>query len=336
VLLGFFALVFAYPQPAHAGFFSFFENLFSSFKGEVVGADAASASVVPSPSNEMPVLDAPTNSNPAAGKKDSSISIVENTALMPSVGPMGSLADIDEIKAEKISLYTVREGDSLTAIAKTFGVTVNTILWANDIKSANLVKPGDVLVILPVSGLKYTVKKGDTLQGIAKKYKGAEEDILAFNGLAGGGDLVAGLEIIIPDGEAPSVIAPLPPKGSTGGSKRPDLKGYFARPANGPRTQGIHGYNGVDIGASCGSSIFASAAGTVILARGAGYNGGYGEYVVIGHPNGTQTLYAHASHVLVNQGQYVGQGQIIGAVGSTGRSTGCHLHFEVRGARNPF
>jgi murein DD-endopeptidase MepM/ murein hydrolase activator NlpD len=102
-------------------------------------------------------------------------------------------------------------------------------------------------------------------------------------------------------------------------------------------TQGLHGYNGIDIGAPSGTGILASAAGTVIIAnRSGGWNGGYGNYIVIQHDNGTQTLYAHASRIYATAGQRVAQGALIGAVGRTGKATGPHLHFEVRGATNPF
>jgi len=105
----------------------------------------------------------------------------------------------------------------------------------------------------------------------------------------------------------------------------------------GVRTQGVHGYNGVDIAAPVGTPFLASAAGEVIVARSSGWNGGYGQYIVVRHANGTQTLYAHASQIIVGVGQRVVQGQVIGYVGSTGRSTGAHLHFEIRGGpRNPF
>ena len=104
----------------------------------------------------------------------------------------------------------------------------------------------------------------------------------------------------------------------------------------GRKTQGIHGYNGVDLASSCGEPVFASASGSVILARPTGWNSGYGQYTVLSHSNSTQTLYAHLSKIFVSPGQNVSQGAIIGLIGSTGRSTGCHVHFEVRGARNPF
>ena len=102
------------------------------------------------------------------------------------------------------------------------------------------------------------------------------------------------------------------------------------------KTQGIHGYNAVDLAAGPGSSIRAAAAGEVIVSKATGWNGGYGQYIVIRHASGAQTLYAHLSSNAVGVGNYVSQGEVIGGMGNTGRSTGNHLHFEVRGGRNPF
>jgi murein DD-endopeptidase MepM/ murein hydrolase activator NlpD len=106
--------------------------------------------------------------------------------------------------------------------------------------------------------------------------------------------------------------------------------------AGGKKTQGIHGYNGIDIGAPVGTPIYASADGEVIISRSGGWNGGYGNYVVIRHSNGTQTLYSHNSKNAVAVGDTVKQGDIIGFIGATGKATGPHLHFEIRGAKNPF
>lgn len=286
----------------------------------------------------MPLLEAPTNADLNAGKHSTSLIMVQDSALLPAVGPLGSMADVDpQPKSDQIALYTVHEGDNISTIAKMFGVSVNTIMWANNRQRSTLLKPGEVLIILPVSGIKHTVRDGDTLPSIAKKYKGDLEEILAFNDLGPGATLKVGQEIIIPDGEM-NVSVPASSGNRAATAKGGlNIAGYFTRPINGGlRTQGIHGYNGVDLASTCGAPIYASAAGTVIVAKGYGWNGGYGSYVVISHANGTQTLYAHNSSTLVNQGQYVAQGQLIGAVGSTGRSTGCHIHFEVRGAKNPF
>ena len=122
------------------------------------------------------------------------------------------------------------------------------------------------------------------------------------------------------------------------GDSGPAQDGYYSNPVPGAIiTQGIHGWNAVDLGAARGTPIHAAADGTVIVARNNGaWNGGYGNYVVITHDNGTQTLYGHMTHAIVSSGQSVSAGQIIGYVGSTGESTGPHLHFEVRGAANPF
>jgi murein DD-endopeptidase MepM/ murein hydrolase activator NlpD len=102
------------------------------------------------------------------------------------------------------------------------------------------------------------------------------------------------------------------------------------------KSQGIHGYNGVDLAAPTGTQVLAAASGQVLISRFGGWNGGYGNYIVIKHSNGTQTLYAHNSANYVSVGQWVSQGDVIGLVGNTGKSTGSHLHFEVRGAKNPF
>ncbi|MCI0619438.1 M23 family metallopeptidase [Candidatus Wolfebacteria bacterium] len=263
-------------------------------------------------------------------------------ALLAQSGPSGTIADIEtnEVKNGQISVYVVREGDTLSQIAEMFSVSTNTIRWANDINKDTAIQPGDTLIILPVSGVKHTVAKGDTLQSIAKKYGGDLEEILNYNGLSAGTELAVGDVVVIPDGE---IAAPKPsasPSSSrariTGGGG-PTYAGYYMRPiTGGTRSQGLHGYNGIDLATYAGAEIYASAAGDVIISKNGGWNGGYGSYVVVRHDNGTQTLYAHNSNNIVGVGQRVVQGQVIGYVGATGRATGAHVHFEVRGAANPF
>jgi murein DD-endopeptidase MepM/ murein hydrolase activator NlpD len=229
----------------------------------------------------------------------------------------------------------VREGDTLSDIATMFNVSINTIMWANDISKAKSIRPGETLIILPVSGISYTVKKGDTVQGIAGKYKADVTDILNYNGLADSDILLAGQTIIIPDAEIQTAVPTRIIAGT--GSSGPSYSGYYIRPIKGGvRSQGIHGYNGVDLAAPLGTPVYASAEGTVILSKSGGYNGGYGNYIIVSHPNGTQTLYAHLSRNLVSAGTRVEQGEEIAKMGSTGKSTGSHVHFEIRGAKNPF
>jgi murein DD-endopeptidase MepM/ murein hydrolase activator NlpD len=224
-----------------------------------------------------------------------------------------------------------------------FDISANTILWANDLASAKDVHPGDTLLILPVSGIQHKVKSGETLASLAKTYDGDVNDIASFNGLDASAGLEVGSTVIIPGGEIKA--APAKSSSSSSGGRTapgpsrslPAISGYFGNPLpGGIITQGIHGNNGVDIGAPAGTPVYAAASGTVISAKVGGYNGGYGNVVIISHANGTQTLYAHFSSVAVSAGAHVNEGDMIGRVGTTGRSTGNHLHFEVRGAKNPF
>ena len=322
------------PVSARAGLLS---DVLSSMKG----ADAQTQRGAVGNLQTMPLLRAAMNITPTPSRGGGDVMIVDGSALVPEEGPSGTIADIEKSKNSTISLYVVREGDTLSEIAEMFDVSVNTIRWANDISSRGTIQPGQTLTILPVTGVKYTVKKGDTLSSIAKNLHGDADEIARFNGLAEGSALAVGTGLIIPDGEiavAVATPAPRPSSTSSSGGSAQTYAGYYMRPiAGGIRTQGIHGYNGVDLAAPLHSAIMASAGGEVIVARDSGWNGGYGNYVVIKHDNGTQTLYAHNSSNIVSVGQRVVQGQIIAYVGTTGRSTGPHVHFEIRGGpRNPF
>lgn len=256
-----------------------------------------------------------------------------------------STEDIDFPVSDAVSVYEVKKGDSLSMVAKLFSVSKNTIIWANDLKSENIA-PGDVLIILPMTGIKHRVKKGDTLESIAKKYKADESDVAKFNGITEDSKLSLGDTLLIPDGEI-SVAPTLLPKPKTvkntvktkilNSYSFATAKGFLSRPVVGStKTQGLHGHNGIDIAAVPGTPILAAASGRVIVAKTSGYNGGYGSMIIMAHDNGVQTIYAHLRAVYVTPGQMINQGDQIGEMGNTGRSTGPHLHFEVRGAKNPF
>ncbi len=317
--LFFFAVIFPALNEAHASVFSFISNALAAKDGSKEASAGSKYN-----SQNISLLQAPVSgSKVATGGGD--ITIVDSSALEFQVETTGEHRPVDQI-----STYVVHDGDTLSQIAVMFNVSVNTIVWANDIKNG-VISPGQNLVILPVSGVEHIVKKGDTLKSIAKKYNGNLEEITQFNSLETDAQLAVGDKIIIPNGDA------TPVKGSTVSTVKTVASGYYVRPiSGGRRTQGIHGYNGVDLAAPVGTKIVASAAGKVIVSRSSGYNGGYGNYVVVSHPNGTQTLYAHMSETAVVVGAQVAQGQVIGYVGNTGRSTGPHVHFEIRGAKNPF
>lgn len=302
------------------------------------GDSAEAASSLSVPSTKTPALKAAQHIDPNPAKGGGDIAIAGGMALVPESGPLGTNADIQSPRktADQISVYVVREGDTLSQIAEMFGVTTNTVLWSNDLKSARDIHPGDRLVILPITGVQHVVAKGETVNSIVKKYQGDLEEVLAFNNLPDGATVSVGDTIIIPHGVEPAPVRTSTSRSVAHSSGGPSLAGYFLRPVSGGiKTQGVHGYNGVDIGVSNGTPVMASASGSVIIAR-SGWNGGYGNYIVIQHPNGTQTLYAHLSDVYVSSGSSVSQGDVIGASGNSGRSTGPHLHFETRGAPNPF
>ena len=241
---------------------------------------------------------------------------------------------ISNSERTEIKKYVVRPGDTPGGIASSFGLSLSTLLWANDFQSSDYIQPGDELTILPVDGLIYEVKYGDTLSDIASRHQSQVEDILYANDIVSAQYIAAGQSLIIPGGVMPKVSSYTATKSIA--PYLQDLSGYFIRPTAGYISQYLHGNNAVDIAGGCWQPIYAAASGSVSIAIGNGrWNGGFGNYVKIAHPNGTSTLYAHMIQTAVGPGQYVTQGQVIGYTGSTGRSSGCHLHWEVHGARNP-
>ncbi len=238
----------------------------------------------------------------------------------------------------EIIYYTVQNGDTISTIARRFGLTVNTILWANNLTAFSLIRPGDRLTILPYSGVLYTVKKGDTLAKIALKYDVKLAKILSCNTL--GNSLSAGQKIVIPGAKkiADVVVTRQPATPSyTGISvikdliKNPSVKvsgNKMAWPTVGARITQYFSWRhvGVDIANKIGTPIYAADAGVVEFA---GWATGYGNSIVINHGGGKKTRYGHASKLFVKVGDEVEKGENIAAMGSTGWSTGPHLHFEV-------
>jgi murein DD-endopeptidase MepM/ murein hydrolase activator NlpD len=221
-------------------------------------------------------------------------------------------------------------------------------------KKGDKLKEGDILLILPFSGLEHTVIKGDTIASIAKKYNVDTSDIVIYNDLALGSTLAIGDKLIIPGAEMADEGGDKPAS-NLGASQIKDqnyyathpiknLAGYFINPVpTGHKTQGLHGpgHRGIDVGAPTGTFIYASASGTILATKTgckvgqSKCGGGYGNMVIIEHKNGTKTLYAHMSKTAAIAGAKVKQGDIIGYIGSTGKSTGPHIHFEVFNAKNP-
>ena len=236
---------------------------------------------------------------------------------------------------KEIIEYTVQPGDTANSIANEYGISTKTLLLANDLSSSSLIKVGQTLVILPVDGVLHVVGSGDTVSGIAKTYEIEQNDIVTYNALINSGDIYIGDILIVPGGT-------MPKRAVASVSQVPLADNYFIFPVQGKISQGLHYYNAIDIANKCGTPVYAAAAGVVQRASGNGsYNYGMGNYITILHNNGTVTYYGHLMSLLVKPGDKVYVGQNIALMGGgrgmagAGKSTGCHLHFQVVGARNP-
>ncbi len=243
---------------------------------------------------------------------------------------------ISQKPRSEIEDYKVENGDTLSSIAQKKGLSTDTIKWANDLTS-DTIKPGDILKILPVSGVSHTVKSGDSLESVAKKYTAEEQAIVdfPFNDIPDDFKLKVGQLLIVPDGSPPEVKAPAKPRPQylAQGPQSPAFQAPFGAQFIWPTPGGISQYYawyhpGIDIANRAAPGVAASDGGTVVVA-GWPDSWGYGNRVVIDHGNGYRSLYAHLSNVYVSVGETVSRGQLVGQMGSTGRSTGTHLHMEI-------
>lgn len=245
---------------------------------------------------------------------------------------------------KEITYYTVEGGDTISTIARRFRLNVNTILWANDLSAFSIIRAGDKLTILPADGFLYTVKRGDTIGKLAQNYELSAESIMTSNNLGSAGTIAIGQQLIIPGNKravaSTRTIASNSSQSSYSGlavikdivsSEKPLVgSNKMIWPTVGHRISQYFSWkhNGVDIANKVGTPLYAADSGVVEISQG-GYNGGYGNTIVINHGGGKKTRYGHASKLLVKKGEEVEKGQLIALMGSTGRSTGSHLHFEV-------
>ena len=214
-----------------------------------------------------------------------------------------------------------------TVISKKIGVNLDTLVSVNKISNANKLRPGEKIIIPNRNGLLYTISKGDSLEGIIDKYEMQLDKVLTFNKINDINNINVGDEIFLPGAKYTleeridkfGQMFSLPTKVTRISS----LFGYRVHPITKARTK----HMGVDIPGSLDTPIYASRSGKVIFA---GYSGGYGNLVIVRHDKGYTTYYGHLNKITTRVGAKVGQGTMIGKMGSTGNSTGCHLHFEVR------
>lgn len=250
----------------------------------------------------------------------------------------GMTTQISVKPRDSVVTYLVQPGENLTTIAKKFELSVDTIRWQNNLKSADDISAGDKIEIPPVTGIVHKVKRGDTIYSIAKKYGVDAQAIVnwPFNSYTDDENfgLAVGQTLVVPEGIKPKEVL-WQPDAYLAGKITPDAgnvsaTGQFIWPTSGRITQRFVWYHrGLDIANASSPAILAADSGTVITV-GWPDNSGYGNRVVIDHNNGFVTLYAHLSSYSVTAGQRVNRGDQIGVMGSTGRSTGTHLHFEIR------
>lgn len=241
--------------------------------------------------------------------------------------------EIPERPRLDVVTYAVQPGDTVQSIADSFGLQPTTILWSNPKleELPDLIRIGQEVVILPLDGAYHTVAEDDTLESIAEKYKVEVDAItsMPLNNLRPPlFQIQEGAKLIVPGGTKPyvprrvtSYAGPIPSNARGTGA--------FVWPVSGTITQGYWwGHRAIDIGAPTGSAAMASDGGYVSFV---GWTDiGYGYLIILDHANGYSTYYAHLSQMYVMLGQEVSRGQVIGAVGSTGNSTGPHLHLEIR------
>jgi murein DD-endopeptidase MepM/ murein hydrolase activator NlpD len=282
------------------------------------------------------------NNNIAAQNDNKEIALAESSS---------KIAEIK--KTPEIITYTVKPGDTLSSISKGYGISVNTIAESNKLNVSSILKNDQKLTFPSVNGVLYGVKAGENLWDIANSYNISVSSIVDVNSLGAPDKIKIGQILILPGANkiitanadsnvisknstvvktaSKAKISFKAPQPSRGGRISPSL-GSIIWPVKGPITSGFGNrgnefHTGIDIGVPSGTHVKAALGGVVAFA---GWDGGYGNLVILDNSNGVKTYYAHNSQLLVKVGQAISQGEVISISGSTGRSTGPHVHFEIR------
>jgi len=234
-------------------------------------------------------------------------------------------ADLSKFESLKLKSYAVRPGDSISSIAKQFGVNEGTIISFNDVSDVRRIQVGAVFQVPDKDGLRYSVRRGNSLSFISQKFSVPINSILDANNLKSS-VLRVGQDLFIPGAKMNSFQLGL----IMGNAFQWPVRGAVMTSPFGFRPDPFTGvrdfHNGIDLALYFGAPIHSAGNGVV---RDVGYNSIFGNYVIISHPNNFQTLYGHMSKQLVHVGEQVAVGQTIGLMGSTGYSTGTHLHFTI-------
>ena len=260
---------------------------------------------------------------------------LEETYAIPLTGEDIASDESPVSTRTEVETYTVADGDTLGKIAQSYGLSLSTLLWSNGLTYTSTIRPGQELKILPVDGVLYIVKNGDTLSRIAKKYSVDVDTIMKQNALTSAHTLSIGDELLLPGGEPPAPV--------TTARANASISNLFTAPQTSASSAMIDGWvwptdwhtitqyygwkhTGVDIDGNYSTYSYSARDGVVIYS---GWRNGYGFTVEVNHGDGYVTRYAHHSKLFVSVGEVVTAGQALAQTGSTGRSTGTHLHFEV-------
>ncbi len=350
---------------------SFFSNLFAKVLGnETQAAEISSIddTIKVHNSQTLPLQESSVNPDLNSIKKDiPTIAIISNEALVSNNSPLGIDNNIEEYASdEKINVYIVEKGDTLDSIAKKLKILKSTIIASNaDLKKSDLLKIGQQLVILAFKD--QPKKKNEVISSKEYKIKKNEVPVKKIDPLPIVQDKVKEIEPVIANIALPSLSTPVvvestieaPKVNEQQTVKQTTIQSQFDNTINTPSgqpigtinggyiwplsegigrvSQGLHADNAYDFSAPKGTPIFAIQSGTVLIAHPSGWNGGYGKYIVIDFDDGRQAIFGHMNKVSVNVGQKVKQGDVIGYVGSTGHSTGPHVHIGFHGSLgNPY
>ncbi|MBT5808312.1 M23 family metallopeptidase [Candidatus Uhrbacteria bacterium] len=235
-------------------------------------------------------------------------------------------------KRSETESYLVQEGDTIGQIAERFGLNISTILWSNSLTFTSTIRPGDTLDILAQDGVLYTVKSGDTLSRIANSYNVEVDTIIKENGLASANALSIGDQLLLIDGEPPTPVSTTRRSASVAklftAPSTTSSSGGWVWPTDWRVITQYYGWRhtGLDVDGDYSTFSYAARGGVVIYS---GWRNGYGLTVELDHGDGFVTRYAHHSKNYVSYGEVVSTGQALAQTGTTGRSTGTHLHFEI-------
>lgn len=280
-------------------------------------------------------------------EEQQNLAIIQNSYLEKISSPVTNISDAPR---KNVITHLVKADETLSSISDKYQVSTDTIRWSNGMDNSGMLIEGQELYIMPIDGIYYTVQDGDSISSISEKYKSSLDDINKWNDF-NGEDISIGQKIILPGGKVPVPPKPIVvesqsyPSNDNNNGFTPSAdstaqplagSGQFGWPTSGMTITQYFGatdfnpwHTGIDVDSRSGWDIFAADGGTITNAS-YGWGGGYGNHVMIDHGNGYVTLYGHLSALDVSVGQTVSKGQRIGTMGSTGWSTGPHLHFEIR------